>query len=308
MPLQPAGRHDLDFGNAWDAAMNTLYTDEGSVDAARKAFAAAYPIENYPDPLPLWSQGKSHANGMAAIAAYTERWWEEDRHWEILSIQQRNTDDDSDRILKLDLVVRDQRDGLVYGIDNKTTGHYLDSNYWMSFEPDSQVRFYADYINRKYGHCGGFIINATSFKHRSRAYTPRQGPDKGIQQPAGDWFRMERLMINPNEKCLQLERDNFKYWTERIAADEAVGTWGYNTESCMKYGRPCEFLQLCSAGYTWPQDKELILSYYYQQCPRVLERGRCQLGLDHEGNCDPEFKAVPAEDFNVELDIEEATI
>jgi hypothetical protein len=303
--VQPSPRHDPDFGAAWDEALNTLYLG-GSTEAAQEAFAGAYPKDQYPDPLPPWSQGKSFQNGMAAIAAYQDRWFADDQFWDILSIQQRQ-DDDEERTLKLDLVVRDRRDGLVYGIDNKTTGQYLDQKYWSSFEPDSQVRSYADHINTKYGHCGGFIINATSFKNRSKAYTPRTGPDKGTQLPAGDWFRMERLMLNPNEACLQLERDNFAYWTERIAQDEAAGVWGYNTESCFKYGRPCEFLQLCEKGYTWPNDRELILSYYRQTCPRVLPEGRCVLDLDHEGEHSAELPRQT--DFAIEEDaVEEGVV
>jgi hypothetical protein len=302
--LQPVGMHDAMFSRAWHEAMSTIYKG-GDTKAAQEAFATAYPADQYPDPLPLWSQGKSFSNGMAAIAAYDERWINDDIHWEVLSVEQKEQGEDSDRILKLDLVVRDKRDSLVYGVDHKGTGKYLDGSFWSSFEPDSQVRFYADHINSKYGHCGGFIINAASFKHRSKAYTPRQGPDKGIQQPAGDWFRFERFMINPNENCLQLERDNFSYWTKRIAEDEASNQWGYNTESCMKWGRPCEFLQICSAGYSWPNDKELILSYYRQQCPRVLEGGRCQLNLDHAGDCDPIIQRSQEADFVVEEDEDE---
>jgi hypothetical protein len=297
--LQPSSRHDLDFGAAWDEALNTLYRG-GTVEQARESFAATYPADQYPDPLPLWSQGKSFANGMAAVAAYPDRWTEDDQFWDVLSVQQRQ-DEMDERILKLDLVVRDRRDGLVYGVDNKSTGKYLDQSFWSSFEPDSQVRFYADHINTKYGHCGGFIINATSFKTRSRAYTPRTGPDKGIQLPAGDWFRMERLMLNPNAACLQLERDNFAYWTQRIAQDEASGQWGYNTDACYKGGVPCEFLKLCEHGYTWPDDKELILSYYRQTCPKVLPEGRCVLDYGHAGDHNPNLPQQM--DFEIEEDV-----
>jgi hypothetical protein len=303
--LQPESRHDADFGNAWDEALNAIYRG-ASTEAAQQAFAAAYPADRYPDPLPLWSQGKSFANGMAAIAAYEDRWYSDDQFWDVLSVQQRQ-DPADERILKLDLIVRDRRDQLVYGVDNKTTGKYLDAQFWSSFEPDSQVRFYADYINEKYGHCGGFIINATSFKHRSKAYTPRTGPDKGVQLPAGDWFRMERFTINPNEACLQLERDNFTYWTQRIAADEAAGQWGYNTDACYRYGVPCEYLKLCANGYSLPQDEELVLSYYRRGCPRVLPEGRCVLDYGHDGEHDA--RQVQQADFVIEEDtVEEAVV
>src|SRR5438128_419246 len=112
VPLQPSGRHDLDFGRAWDAALNEIY--RGHEDSAEQAFTEAYHPEDYPDPLPLWSQGKSYANGLAAIRAYSDRWTDDDQFWDVLSIQQPEHGEDNDRTLKLDLVVRDRRDGLVY--------------------------------------------------------------------------------------------------------------------------------------------------------------------------------------------------
>jgi len=204
------------------------------------------------------------------------------------------------------LITRDSRDGQVYGWDSKTTASYLDNNYWGYLDPSSQVRTYADSIKRKFGHCGGFYIDAASFRHRSKAYTPRTGPDKGIQQPAGDWFSFARMCFNPNSNCLQLERDNFDYWVARIEADKASGLWGYNDQACHQFGRECEYLKLCSAGYVWPQDEELILNYYRQVCPRVLPEGRCQLDLGHEGDHDP-IIPVPAQ-YVVELDEEEEAI
>lgn len=301
VPTQPASRHDADYGNAWDAGLNTLYAKDGSVKKAQEAFAATYPQATYPSVLPMRSQGKTFSNGLAALKSYAARWREEDAHWTVLSIQDRDKDAEVDKILKLDLVVQDDRDGQVYGIDSKTTGGYLDNNYWMRFDPDSQVRFYTDHIKSKYGHCGGFYINAASFKHRSKAYTPRSGPDKGIQQPAGDWHSFARMVFNPNEDCLQLERDNFAYWVGRIEADRLSGTWGYNTQSCHMYGQECEYFKLCSAGYSWPRDEELILNHYRQMCPRVLDAGRCQLDLDHEGECDA-TPAQPANDYDVQLE------
>lgn len=304
--LQPGSRHDLDFGKAWAEAMKSLRL-EGSVYLAQAAFAAAYDPQSYPNPLPVWSQGKSFQNGMNAIAAYPTHWQEEEQYWEILSVEELKEAASSDEwVLRLDLIVRDSRDNQVYGVDDKTTGKYLDQKYWMSFDPDSQIRFYTDYIVRRYGHCGGFYINAASFKHRSKAVTPRSGPDKGRQLPAGDWFSFARMLFNPNENALQLERDNMTYWTERIQQDRKSGNWGYNDQQCYRGGIECEYLKICSAGYQWPQDKELLLSYYRQQCLEVLQEGRCVLDAGHDGDHLPTLP--PEADFVIETDeeVEEA--
>jgi hypothetical protein len=305
-PLQPPSRHDLDFGNAWDAGLTAWYRD-GKGDKALDAFAAAYPANKYPAVLPPNSQGKTFENGLKGLAAYITRWAEEDAHWTVLHLQEKHINEAGDRTLKLDMIVRDDRDGQVYGIDSKTTSSYLDNKYWSRYEPNSQVRMYADHIQERFGDCGGFIINAASFKHRSKAYTPRTGPDKGVQLPAGDWHSFARMTFNPNRNALQLERDSSAYWVSRIEADQASGSWGYNDQSCHAYGRECEYYKLCSAGYSWPQDEELVLSYYRQQCPKVLNEGRCQLALNHEGDHDP---TMPVEaDFTVEEEeIEDAIV
>lgn len=286
-PLQAVGRHDLDFGAAWHAGLAIVHR-KGSISEAREVFTAAYPESKYPNPLPSYRgsiTGKSFSNGLAALRAYRDRWEYDDQFHEVLSVEEYERTDE--HALKLDLVTRDIRDGQVYGWDNKATSSYLNNDYWQRFDPDSQVRFYTDKIKDKYGHCGGFYINAARFYHYSKAYTPRTGPDKGVQKPAGDYVDFARMLFNPNEDCLELERDNRRYWIGRIEHDKFSGVWGYNDQACRQYGRECEYLKLCSAGYTWPRDEELILSYYRQQCPKVLDAGRCQLGLDHEGNCDP---------------------
>jgi hypothetical protein len=307
-PLQPASRHDLDFGNAWDAGLTAWYTD-GDSSKALDAFATTYPKDKYPSVLPFNSPGKTFENGLKGLASDITRWQDVDIHWTVLQVQERDTNDANDRILKLDLVVRDDRDGMVYGVDNKTTGGYLDSKYWSRYEPNSQIRMYADRLNERYGDCGGFIVNAASFRHRSKAYTPRTGPDKGIQQPAGDWHTFARMTFNPNRNAIGLERESFDYWVSRIESDRASGHWGYNDQSCHAYGRECEFYTLCNAGYSWPQDEELVLNYYRQQCPRILDAGRCQLGLDHDGDCDPTITQAPTPDFEIDDDaIEEAVV
>jgi len=300
VPLQAESRHDADFGNAWHAGLAALYAKDGSVKKAQEAFAADYAEKSYPAVLPIRSQGKTFSNGLAALKGYAYKWREEDAHMTVLEVEQR-TDSEADKtILKLDLIMQDDRDGQIYPWDHKTTSSYLDNDFWKRYEPNSQVRFYADYAKTRFGDCGGFVINAATFKHRSRAYTPRQGPQKGIQLPAGDWFDFARLVLNPNADCIQLERDNFTYWTARIEADKSSGQWGYNTDSCHQYGRECEYFKLCSAGYSWPRDEELILGYYRQACPKILPEGRCQLDLNHEGDHDSSIAVAP--DYTVETE------
>lgn len=299
--LEPTGfqsRHDLDYGGAYADGQAVLRRG-GSIAEAQAAFALAYPAASYPSELPLRSQGKTFSNGLSALAAYQTRWAEDDAYHEVLEVEERNPATDP-YSLKLDLVTRDKRDGQIYAWDSKTTGSNLDNNFWARFDPNSQVRFYTDHVNSKYGSCGGFYIDVTRFYRYKKAYTPRSGPEKGIQKPAGEYHDFARMIFNPNPDCIQLERDNSAYWIGRIEADKLSGEWGYNDQACHQYGRECEYFKLCSAGYTFPRDEELVLGYYRQQCPKVLDAGRCQLDLGHKEDHDPTLPVV--EDYVVETE------
>lgn len=301
--------HDLRFGKAWDAAMNAWY-EQGNIGLAQEAFANRYPRSDYPATLPLWSQGKTFQSGLDGIAEYVETWREDDQWWEVVSVQSRDkyeTDDGDSRTVVLDLVVRDKRDGLIYGADNKSTSKYLNSDYWLQFDPHSQIRQYVDHLQRKYGECGGFYINAASFRTRVKAYTPRTGPDKGVQLPAGDWRDFKRMCFNPNADAVHMERTNFTSWVRKIEQDRESGVWGYNTDHCKRGPIICPYHRICSAGYQWPRDRELIESYYRQRCTRVAATGeRCWLAPDHEGKHDSTKPVIPDYEIDLSEDVEEA--
>lgn len=309
VPFAGESAHDLLFGRAIDAALNAWYMPYGTVAQAQEAFAASYPASRYPANLPSWAVGKTFSNGLAAIAAYPDWWREEDQHWEIISIQSNklitvaDEVESLDRLVRLDLVVRDDRDGMIYGVDHKTTGKYLDKDYWPRFSPHSQIRQYVYEIQRKYGECGGFYINALSFKHRSKAYTPRVGPDKGVQLPAGDWFNMKRMVFNPNAEAVRAEQANWGNWTSKIELDKTTGDWAYNTDQCVRGPLVCEYHRMCDAGFNWPEDAELISNDYRRRCIRLAKDGeRCWLEPEHEGEHDSTPPFIP--DAQIELDNE----
>lgn len=303
-------QHDLRFGKAWDAALNMIYSG-GNIDNARVAFSQTYPLADYPAALPLWSQGKSFQSGIDGIADYVEHWRDDDEFWEVVSVQSRDkyeADGGDERTVVLDLVIRDRRDGLYYGVDTKSTGKYLDSDFWLQFDPHSQIRQYVDHLQEKYGECGGFYINAASFRHRTKAYTPRKGPDKGVQLPAGDWRDFKRMIFNPNTEAIQAERVNFSSWVRRIEQDRESGIWAYNTNYCKRGPIVCPYHKICSAGYQWPRDRELIEGQYRQRCTRIASNGeRCWLTPGHEGEHDATRPIVQDYEIDIaESEIEEA--
>jgi len=276
---------------------------------AQAAFANGYPANEYPLQLPYWSSGKSFQNGLDAVPAYVVKWAEEDRWWEVLEVQDRNESriEDESRVVVLDLVVRDKRDGLVYGVDHKSTGKYLDAKYSDQFDPHSQIRQYVSHLQSRYGEVGGFYINAASFRRRTKAYTPRKGPDKGVSLPAGDWHDFKRWVFNPNADAVTSEHASFLGWTRKIQDDERTGQWSYNTDQCVRGPIVCPFHAICSKGYQWPRDAELIEQDYTRRCLRVRDGQRCWLQPQHEGECDPTRPVLP--DYEVDLsedEVEEA--
>lgn len=310
VPLGGGSEHDLRFGKAIDAALNAYYGGDRLVNEAQEAFHYSYPESEYPATLPYWSPGKTFQNGLNAIAAYAEHWQEDDQHWQVVGVQssQRTEEDiDSDRLVKIDLVIRDTRDGLIYGVDHKSTGKYLDKDYSAKFDPHSQIRQYVDRLQRKYGECGGFYVNALSFRHRTKAYTPRSGPDKGVQLPAGDWYSFKRLVFTPNAEAVSAERANFDSWVRKIEADRESSQWGYNTDQCVRGPLVCPYHQICSSGYSWPGDEELIRNYYQQRCVRLASNGeRCWLEPGHEGEHDSTRPQIQEFEVDVDDEIEEA--
>lgn len=314
VPLEPGYRHDLDFGSAGHEALETLYSEGGTVRKAQEAFVAAYPPEKYPQFLPAWSKGKTIRNGWLAITAYAEKWKDEDSNFEILEIEKLRDlsgEGENARVVKLDLVYRDKRDGGIRGMDHKFCGKYLDSDYYEQYEPHSQIRRYTDYIKGKWGECAGFTINAISLMNRSKAVTPRKGKNKGIRLEAGDWFDFGRMDYTLNENILQLERINTKYWTDRIEHDIETGIFGYDTSQCKRGPIRCEFRELCKEGYTWPRDEELISEWYYQQCREIFNDGdRCRLPRGDHGDAHSTEarEQASAADYVVEDDVVEEAI
>lgn len=311
--INGGGRHDLDYGVAIHAGFETLYGEGGTVRLAQEAFLAAYPPDRYPAALPNWALGKTVNNGLNALRGYAIHWRNEDSNWEILEIEKLQdvaAEGENSRVVKLDLVIRDKRDGGIYGVDHKTTGKYLDKEYWPQFEPHSQIRGYTRYIKDKWGECAGFIINAVSLKHRSKAYTPRKGADR-TPLPAGDWFSFGRMLYTPNENMLALEDANVAYWTDAIEQDVVSGKFGYNTAECHKGLFHCEYIDLCAPGYTWPRDEELISEWYYRQCREILNNGdRCRLPRGDHGDAHSTEarEQAPATDYVVEDDVVEEAV
>jgi hypothetical protein len=279
--------HHLRYGAAVHAGLEAIYRSQ-SLREAQDAFLAAYPKQ-----LDASDLAKTRQNGISMLAAYVKRWGVEDRVWRVVAIEERSDDPWS---VKPDLVVEHREHGGLWLVDHKTTGKYLNYDYWSRFEPNSQITHYLDYAQSKYGPVEGFVINAISLRYRQRA--SKDGP-------AGAWWNFERQTFNRRVEQIEYERQSRASWIDDIERSRAVGFWRTNTDSCWR----CQYRPICKAGWTWDDkaewqsqdDRELIRIQYYQACDALLENDQhCALVLSHNGPCSP-MREVQSVEFEVEV-------
>jgi hypothetical protein len=271
--------HHLRYGSAFHQGLAVLYQG-GSLNESQWAFRNAYPTQ-----LDLNDKAKTQEHGVIALAAYARRWAEEDRKWKVIVVETRSDDPWS---VKPDLIIENLDHGGVYLVDHKTTGKYLNYDYWAQFEPNSQITHYLDYAQSKYGEIEGFIINAIGFRFRERAY-------KG--EPAGFWSNFERQTFNRRPEQLEHERRNRAWWIETIESCRRNGFWPTNTSSC----KFCQYKAICAPGWSWENDRELIEIQYRQVCDALLTYDeRCVLDRNHEGEHAPVLPIEQLMEISVE--------
>lgn len=282
--LQPAEAavHDLAFGRAVHKALEVIHVEQ-NLKKAKAVF-----IEHYPTQLDPNDLAKTQANGLFALDKYIETYqW--DQNWKVLAAEEMDSTEDG-YVVKLDLVVEEKSTGSIYGIDHKATKAYLDYRFFSKFSPNSQVTQYFRYIKEKFGACDGFYINALSF-----IFLKRNGPKRS----AGFNIEFERMMLTRTQQQIDQEQESKQYWIERIEDAKTKGVWGMNTSHCFL----CDYQPICSAGWTWEQDSELVLNTFRQVHEKWIpeENGHCQLDLGHEGDCSSQVVRQEETEFVVEV-------
>lgn len=275
--------HHLRFGFAFHLGLQTYYQG-GTVEQSCDSFLSAYPRQ-----LDTSDWAKTRENGVATLRAYFHHYKHDKQKYEILSLEQADRFE-SGGVVHLDRVILDRDTNNIYGMDTKTTGKYLDFNFYSRFNPNSQINRYVAFIIERYGHCDGFIIDAISLRHRQRAY-------KG--EPAGFWYKFERQMFNPDLSLLQQEAESESYWTARIHDSILANQFGFNTDQCWH----CTYHGICSAGYQWPLDSELIQINYRKTCGILTdELRRCQLDVGHSRLHSDQYVYDEDEEFAIEVE------
>lgn len=246
--------HHLDYGSAGHESLAILYKG-GTLVEAKQAFTKKYPKQ-----LDEEDEAKTEDNWFNLLDWYSKGPFLDDmQRYKILSTELYDKFEfagEEGFVVKLDLVIEDRRDGGIYGLDHKITGGkkvYLNQMFWNQFNPNSQITKYISNIKAKYGHCAGFFVNAFGMGFREKKN--REG------DPAGTWFKHQRMEFNRTPDQLAEEERDTQFWIEKVEQSKLSGYWAKNTQSCMF----CEFRPLCVAGYTWPDDQELITITYKQK-------------------------------------------
>lgn len=245
--------HDRNFGGAIHVALEVWHKG-GTRESALGAFREAYP-----DQLDESDLAKTQANGETMLATYFKRYANDFEKYKILAVEEKIefTVDATPYAVKCDTVVQDKKYGSIYGLDNKTTKEALTFDYWSQYEPNSQICSQTAGIKERFGECAGIIINAMSFGYRQRAY-------KG--EPAGFHMDFGRMEYNITDAQLEIWRKSVMATVRNMAQDDEMTSYAMNTAQC----RFCSFKSICQAGWTWPEDEELIL-LNYQINPNPLE-------------------------------------
>lgn len=241
--------HDRAFGRAIHTGLEELYKT-GDIDTAKYHFKEAYPKQLDPDDLE-----KTPGNGVILLEAYWNQYQGIMKDWKVLSVEVLDEYEPVEKLVvrvKLDLVAENLKYGGIYGFDWKTTGKALNYQYWAQFNPNAQISTYFDYITWKYGQCAGFYIDALSFGHRKRAY-------KG--EPSGFHYSIDRQLFSQTKDQLDDWKASEACWSKMIQSSITDNKYPMNTSQC----RFCSFKPICSAGWSWETDQDLIMCQYQKK-------------------------------------------
>lgn len=242
--------HDRNYGGAIHKALAHWNLGGESKDSIEKFKLA------YPDQLDESDLAKTQEHGVILLEKYFSRYGTDREKYRILGVEEL-IDFKVGGItfnVKCDTIIQDLKYGQIYSLEHKTTKKTLDYKYWSQYDPNAQLCAQTAGIKSKYGECAGVIVDALAFGFRQRA--SKYGP-------AGFHMDFGRTEFNRNVDQLKLWEESTIKTVENLTSDMESGRWDMNTGACWK----CTYKPICSAAWTFEQDKELILLSYEQRDP-----------------------------------------
>lgn len=277
------GVHHQRFGQAIHEALRIIYT-EYDLDKAKARMRECYPVQLDADDL-----AKTADNACYALEKYFEHYHWDRTDWEVLSVEE--TDWDGDYVgVTPDMVVKDRNEN-IFIVDHKTTGRYLNFDYFADYDPNSQITHYIKRTRDRFGHCDGFIVNAIRF-----AFLKRASKDRA----AGFNVEFERQVFQRTAAQIERTERSTGEWIAEIERSREHGYWraAETTNAC----RFCSYKSLCAAGWSWEDDEELITNVFRQVCDKPLpSNDRCNLDMGHQEECGHLLQPVGETEFVVEV-------
>lgn len=147
---------------------------------------------------------------------------------------------------KLDKVYED-KDGLVYGVDHKTTSLYAKNgpfrtSFTESFSPNSQIDGYQFYLLKKYKERARYMWIDAALVHKTVHDGFRRIPVYRIDAQLEAWFWETQNYITSLKVDEELEEEPAAPSSETV-----MKSFPRNTSSCFDYNQPCTYRDICIA-------------------------------------------------------------
>jgi CRISPR/Cas system-associated exonuclease Cas4 (RecB family) len=247
--------HHLAFGSAFHEAQEVLWSavPNVTVDVVKNAVArfeeSFDELTNFDDSA-FW-KAKTRENGAVAIVEYAFRYKEDFKNYEVLLVEKSGqvpTSEEMDMIVvKIDTIVRDNRDGLVYVVEHKTAGQ-RPVDIW---DVRLQINAYYHALNACYGpkEVGGVIVDVAII------YKPGTPAGRKRIDLTGTSNGFERFLVVKDGLTMMDGLDTINEWITKIKTSYAMlevtqdpHTFPKCGEACYSYGSRCAFYDICSSA------------------------------------------------------------
>jgi hypothetical protein len=262
-------------GNAIHLALASWWLAQGDVDPLQVALDELQRLDLDP---------YKHAKLACMLQGYHVRWIDGRKDYEVLAVEREfrtqlinpATGAPSrtyDLGGKVDVIAKDKRTGLVTLIEHKTTSEDIGAGsvYWKRLLLDSQISVYYDGARalgfpideclydvlgkpqqrpfkataqecRKYTKSGALYANQRDADETPEEYAGRI-LESILAEP--DRYYQRGVVVRLGDEMVEARHDTWQQ-ARLIAEADALGRHPRNPDSCMRYGRPCDYFGPCT--------------------------------------------------------------
>lgn len=252
--------HHLIFGEAVHRALAVL-ADKGydHEEEAAQEFLD-YFREHIPPEYDDGIGAKAPSYFLEALPLYIAKWEAADSKQETVFTEisgNKGVPVGLDRVMhfRMDQIVRTAQ-GRILGREHKT-GSYLSPAWIEQWPTKTQVNLYLHVLNSEFGpeNVDGLEINGIICQKGTKA--DRLRAEKAGKPFTG--YKFERLLVVKTAQAMQDWLWTVNWWLDQVTQqfenlkaarkdDIEMRAFPMNTESCVKYNRPCPYLGFCSGG------------------------------------------------------------